>query len=57
MVEWLKSLYAPIPAEVLAAKMLAAHRVQLLEALQAESYAKAVAAHHAECIKRLESGE
>ena len=54
MIDWFKGWFQPVSAEVLAAKMLAQHRVQLLEALQAESYAKAVAAHHAECIKRLE---
>jgi len=56
-VEWLKSLYAPISAEVMAAKMLAQHRVKLLEALEAESYAKQIAAHHAACIRRLEGQE
>jgi len=54
MIDWFKGWFQPVSAEVLAAKMLAAHRVQLLEALQAESYAKQIAAHHAACIQRLE---
>lgn len=55
MINWIKSLFQPISAEVLAAKMLANHRVKLLEALEAASYADAVAAHHRECIARLEN--
>lgn len=54
MINWFKSLFEPMPAEVLAAKMLAAHRVKLLEALEAESYAKQIAVYHRECIERLE---
>lgn len=54
MIDWIKSLFAPVSAEVLAARMLANHRVKLLEALEAASYADAVAAHHRECIERLE---
>lgn len=55
MIDWIKSLFAPVPAEVLAAKMLAAHKIKLLEALEAESYAKQIAEHHRECIVRLEN--
>lgn len=54
MIDLIKSWFQPMSAEVLAAKMLAQHRVKLLEALEAESYAHAVVAHHRECIVRLE---
>lgn len=54
MMDWIKSLFQPISAEVLAAKMLAQHRVKLLEALEAQSYAKSMAEHHFACIERLE---
>lgn len=54
MIDWIKELFEPPPAEVLAAKMLAEHRRRLLEAQEAESYAHQMVAHHMASIARLQ---